>query len=115
MTENDDDQFWQQAADAMAEVDATDILSERGFSHGITVKPGETLVLSFQHRLTDQQSYEITERLRVLIPGVSVVVLDDDIRLTVLAQGTEELRDMVSEMMIDKFRQLARQNGMLPK
>ena len=103
----------------MAEVDVTipaDILSERGFSHGITVKPGEILVLSLHRRLSMQQADDITEKLKTLIPGINVVVLDDDIQLTVLQNAaTDEIRDMVSEMMIDKFRQFARQNGMFPR
>jgi uncharacterized spore protein YtfJ len=112
VTEND--QFWQQAADAMAEVDRE--FQDVGIREGITVRPGETLVLSCHRMLSMQELDNFTEKLKTMIPGINVVVVDDDIHLTVLSSNTtDELRDMVSEMMIDKFRQLARQNGMLPR
>lgn len=87
----------------------------QGVIEGVTVKPGETLVLSFKRRLNMQESEEIVSRLKAILEGVSILLVDDDVHLTVLRNNestdNEELRDMVSEMMIDKFRQLARVNG----
>lgn len=84
-----------------------------GIGSGITVKPGETLVLSFRKQLNEQEAYEITSRLKETLPGVRVVVVDDDVRLTVIP-GSDDLRDMVSEMMIDGFRKIAEEHRRRP-
>jgi hypothetical protein len=78
-----------------------------GVVQGITVKPGETLVLSFRQRLSMQDVDGITTRLKALIPNTRIVVLDNDVKLTVLPQDTDDMRDMISEMIIDHFRDLA--------
>jgi hypothetical protein len=80
-----------------------------GISQGITVKPGETLVLSFRRSLSEYEAHEISSRLRGLIPGVTIVVVDDDVKLTVLSQDKEAMRDLIAEMMIDHFRKAAQQ------
>ncbi len=84
-----------------------------GVIQGITVSPGETLVLSFRHQLSMQEAEEIVDRLKGLLPGVVVVLVDGDVRLTVMPHSSDDLRDMISEMMIDKFRQLAQEHGLI--
>jgi hypothetical protein len=42
-----------------------------------TVKPGDTLVVTFDHRLDDQSAYELISRWSEMVPGVKIVILPE--------------------------------------
>jgi hypothetical protein len=42
-----------------------------------TVKPGDTLVVTFDHRLDDQTAHELLSRWSDMVPGVKLVILPE--------------------------------------
>lgn len=60
---------------------------------GLTVRPGDKLVIAFPRLLNMMEANEIKEKIEILLPGVSVVILDGVSGLAVY--HPDQVREMV--------------------
>jgi hypothetical protein len=90
-------------------------LEIKGVIEGLVVKPGDTLLLSMQRRISDQECHEITTRIHDLIPGVFVIVMPQIDHIAIIPTDYQKIQDTVSKVMEREFRTIARKNGLLPR
>ena len=79
-----------------------------GIVNVAVIKPGESLVLSFNMRLNNMQAHDIMSRLRELLPGVNVAVVDNSAYLSVLPKADDSLRVQINGMIDERLRFLRR-------
>lgn len=58
---------------------------------GLVVNPGDSVLLSFGRRLTDQEAEEAQERISELLPGVRVVVVPEASNMALIPGGGHEI------------------------
>lgn len=51
------------------------VVKVRAELEGVTVRPGDTLVIAFSRSLTQQEAHEIRERIAGQLPGVRAVII----------------------------------------
>ena len=59
----------------------------------IVAHPGDTLIIAFRHRLSAHQGHEARDRVRVLVPDVRLVVVDDVDQMTTAHADAELQRE----------------------
>jgi hypothetical protein len=51
-----------------------------------TVKPGDTLVVTFDHKLRDDDAHELLSRWSEMVPGVKLVILPEVTDMAVISE-----------------------------
>lgn len=54
-----------------------------GVCHGLVIRPGDTLIVSVQQRLTPEHADELKRKLAKRLPGVESVVMDSGTQVAV--------------------------------
>ena len=73
-----------------------------GIVEGLTVRPGDILVVAFERRLSMQETREMVDRIREIVPGLKVLAFDNGVHLSVLTKQDQEDEQKIPTVLLDK-------------